>query len=342
MDGSYLITGAAGFIGSSVASVLIERGAHVVGLDNFDPYYDVALKRANVAACQSLAEDGGSEGGGGGGGGGGSFSFEVCDIRDANAMGRLFDRVKPECVIHLAARAGVRPSLVDPVGYYETNVLGTGVVLGCCEAVGVKSAVVASSSSVYGNNKKVPFAESDRVDEPISPYAASKKATELVCHAHHHLTGMPVGCLRFFTVYGPRQRPDLAIGMFLDRVSRGEVIPVFGDGSSSRDYTYIDDIVSGVLAGADRIDEFGYRVWNLGGSSPVTLSEMIETIGRVVGVEPRIDRQPMQPGDVDRTYADVSLSRAELGFLQKVEFERGVQLQWDWMRANSVEPKAAP
>jgi UDP-glucuronate 4-epimerase len=192
--------------------------------------------------------------------------------------------------------------------------------------------VVASSSSVYGNASRVPFTEDDPVNEPVSPYAATKRANELQCHTHWHLTKMPTACLRFFTVYGPRQRPDLAISTFLGKISRREDISVFGDGSSSRDYTYIDDIVSGVVASYERIDQHGYRVWNLGGSAPVRLDEMLATISRVVGHEPKITRLPMQPGDVLRTWADLSRSSRELGYSPTTGFEDGVRKQWEWMR----------
>jgi UDP-glucuronate 4-epimerase len=193
--------------------------------------------------------------------------------------------------------------------------------------------VVASSSSVYGNAPKVPFAETDDVSTPISPYAATKRACELMGYTHWHLTGMPTAMLRFFTVFGPRQRPDLAIQSFMLRIARGEPIRMFGDGTTSRDYTYIDDIVTGVLAAYDRIPRHGYRVWNLGGQSPVSLRDMIATIGRVVGREPRVDHGPMQPGDVNRTWADLTRSRAELDYGPATGFEEGLQRQWAWVRA---------
>jgi UDP-glucuronate 4-epimerase len=192
---------------------------------------------------------------------------------------------------------------------------------------------------VYGNCRVpagTPFAETLDVNEPISPYAATKRACELIAHTHWHLTGMPTACLRFFTVYGPRQRPDLAIGRFLRLVSRGETVPMFGDGSTSRDYTYVHDIVSGVLAAYDRIDRHGYRVWNLGGHRPVSLGEMIAAVGRVVGREPLVERLAMQPGDVERTYADLTRSAAELGFASTTALEAGMARQWDWMRAEGL------
>jgi UDP-glucuronate 4-epimerase len=192
----------------------------------------------------------------------------------------------------------------------------------------VQRLVIASSSSVYGNNPKAPFAEDDRVDAPISPYAATKKACELIAHAHHAITRQPVACLRFFTVYGPRQRPDLAIATFMRRTARAEEIEVFGDGSMSRDFTYIDDIVAGVLAALDRIPRFGYRVWNLGSDRPIRLDAMIGAIAAVVGAEPRIRRLPVQPGDVERTWADLTRSRAELGYAPSTPFDEGLRRQW--------------
>jgi UDP-glucuronate 4-epimerase len=218
--------------------------------------------------------------------------------------------------------------------YAHVNVEGTSVLLDAARKTSSCSRfVLASSSSVYGNNTKVPFSETDDVSLPISPYAATKRSCELVAHTFHALYKMPVSCLRFFTVFGPRQRPDLAISIFLEKVAKHEPIPMFGDGSSSRDYTFVDDIVAGVLASYDRIPQFGYRIWNLGGNHPVTLREMIATIGRVVGVEPRISQSPMRPGDVERTFADLSRSGAELGYAPRTTFEEGVRRQWEWARS---------
>lgn len=307
-----VVTGSAGFIGSHVVRALVERGERVVGLDNFDPFYSAALKRQNAAAA-------------------GTHELVEGDICDADAVRALFTRVKPTGIIHLAAKAGVRPSLKDPVGYARANVLGTQVVLTEAARAGVKKVVIASSSSVYGNNRKTPFAEDDPVDAPISPYAATKKATELIAHAHWVATSMPTACLRFFTVYGERQRPDLAISTFMRRIAAGEPIDVFGDGSMSRDFTYIGDIVRGVLSAYDRID--GYRVWNLGSDRPVRLDAMIAAIARVVGREPMIKRLPVQTGDVERTWADLSRSRAELAYSPSVSFEEGLARQWAAERA---------
>lgn len=319
--GPVLVTGAAGFIGSHVVDRLLASGVCVVGLDNFDPYYDVRLKRANAEACVRAG------------------AFVEGDIRDGGAMRALFERVRPRSVIHLAGRAGVRPSIADPAGYMHTNVVGTMNLLSAASAVGCARFVAASSSSVYGNAERVPFSEEQDVSRPISPYAASKRSMELACHAQHHLTGMPIACLRFFTVFGARQRPDLAISLFLERVSRGEAIPFFGDGSASRDYTYIDDIVGGVLAAHDRIDSHGYRVWNLGGSEPHTLTELVATIERVVGKRAVLDRKPTQAGDVERTFADLTRSARELAFRPTTRLEAGIVRQWAWMRERAATAK---
>lgn len=317
-----LVTGAAGFIGSHVCEALLARGAEIVGVDNFDPFYDVNVKARNVAEVEKTAAKAS-----------GSFELVRADICDADAMNALFARSRPGGVIHLAAKAGVRPSIADPVGYSRANVLGTSVLLEAAKRAGVSRFVMASSSSVYGNNPRTPFAEDHDVGFPVSPYAATKRSCELIAHAHWHLTRMPTACLRFFTVFGPRQRPDLAIANFLRLVSRGDEVPMYGDGASSRDYTYVDDVVRGVLASYDRIGEHGYRVWNLGGSSPVPLAEMIATIGRTVGREPRIRPMPVQPGDVERTWADLTRSAAELDYRPRTPFEEGVRRQWEWLKA---------
>jgi UDP-glucuronate 4-epimerase len=318
-----LVTGAAGFIGSHVSEALLARGQRVVGLDNFDPYYDPRLKRRNVESVRAAARRAGGED---------RFELAEGDICDGALVRALLERTRPDGVIHLAAKAGVRPSIADPAGYARANVLGTSVLLEESRRAGAARFVMASSSSVYGNSPTAPFGEEQDVSRPISPYAATKRACELLAHTHHHLTGTPTACLRFFTVYGPRQRPDLAINLFLSRVARGEEIRVFGDGSTSRDYTFVDDIVAGVLAAYDRIDAHGCRVWNLGNSAPITLGDMIATIARVVGREPRIVRAPAQPGDVERTYADLTRAAAELGFRPRTGFAEGVARHWAWLK----------
>lgn len=318
-----IVTGAAGFIGSHVSEALAARGHDVVGIDCLDGFYSPAVKRRTL---DEVIESGERSAG--------SFTFVELDVRRGPEVRQLFDRVRPSGVVHLAARAGVRPSIEQPALYFDVNLTGTAHLLEASRLVGtVGRFVCASSSSVYGNNLKVPFSEEDAVAEPISPYAATKRACELLGHTHHHLHGTPVAMLRFFTVFGPRQRPDLAIAKFIEIVRRGGAIPMFGDGSTSRDYTYIGDIVAGVLAAYDRVPDHGYRVWNLGGNDPVTLREMIATIGRVLAVEPVVERQPMQPGDVERTFADLARARAELGYEPTTSFEEGVRMQAEWAAA---------
>jgi UDP-glucuronate 4-epimerase len=311
-----VVTGAAGFIGSHVCEALIARGATVLGVDSFDPFYRRALKEDNV---RSLV---GSE----------RFTLAELDILETDALVDAMRGFDATGVIHLAARAGVRPSIADPVGYTRVNVVGTQSVLSAASASGCARVVCASSSSLYGNNEKVPFAEVDAVERPVSPYAATKRACELVGYTHHELTGLPVSMLRFFTVFGPRQRPDLAISLFLSRVARGERIMMFGDGSMSRDFTYIDDIVGGVLSAYERTDAFGYRVWNLGGDHPMRLDELIRTIGEVVGREAIVERCEMQAGDVDRTWADLTRSAEELGYRPRTAVRAGIEKQWEWMQ----------
>ena len=318
-DAVTLVTGAAGFIGSAVTDQLLAEGRRVVGMDNFCDFYNRTAKERNLANARGLP----------------GFDLIEADIRNREAVLDAFRKYQPETVIHLAAMAGVRPSIEDPALYTAVNLDGTVNLLDAAVENGSRRFLFASSSSVYGNNEKVPFAEDDPVDHPISPYAATKKAGELICHAYHHIHSLPIFCLRFFTVFGPRQRPDLAISKFLHLVSRGETIPMFGDGSSSRDYTFIEDIVDGVLRAMQSCGDPalpGYRVYNLGGSEPVSLKQMIDTIGQVVGREPSIDRRPMQPGDVDRTWADLSRSRNELGYEPHTSLHEGIKRQWAWFR----------
>ena len=314
MDQTIIVTGAAGFIGSHLCERLIGLGHRVVGIDNFCDFYARDIKKRNLT---ELAKSD-------------AFELAELDIRERNAVLALFEKHRPTGVIHLAAMAGVRPSIENPAYYTAVNLDGTVNLLDGAVGVKCKRFCFASSSSVYGNNEKTPFAEDDPVEHPISPYAATKRSGELICHSYHHLNDLPIACLRFFTVFGPRQRPDLAINKFIRLIDAGESIPMFGDGTTSRDYTFIEDIVSGVVAAYDRIDAFGYRIWNLGGEHPVTLKEMIETIARVVGKEAIIDQQPMQPGDVDRTWADIARSKAELGYEPTTSFEAGVEAQWAW------------
>jgi UDP-glucuronate 4-epimerase len=309
-----IVTGAAGFIGSHTSEALIARGYRVVGVDNFCDFYARSWKEQNVRAV------------------GRGLDLEEMDITDGPGVARLMERVRPEGVIHLAAMAGVRPSIERPVYYSKVNLEGTTNLLQAAVENGVRRFVFASSSSVYGNNAKVPFAETDEVTEPISPYAATKRAGELLCHTFWHLYKLPIACLRFFTVYGPRQRPDLAIHKFARLIHFGKTLPVFGDGSTSRDYTYIEDIAGGILASYDR--NRAYRIYNLGGSDPVRLSDLIAGLENAIGKKAIIDRRPAQPGDVERTFADVSRSRAELGYEPKVRLADGLERFARWLDAN--------
>lgn len=311
-----LLTGVAGFIASHLAERLIVEGHEVLGIDSFDNFYDPALK------WQNIEEIGHHE----------SFELLRGDIRDSSL---LFGIQQPvDAIIHIAARAGVRPSIRRPQLYYDVNVNGTLQLLEFARERGVKHVLFASSSSVYGNNEKVPFSEADRVDNPISPYAATKKAAELLCHSYNHLYGLTCLCLRFFTVYGPRQRPDLAIRKFARLLVEGEEIPMFGDGSTQRDYTYIDDIVDGVLGGLRwaEANPGAYEIVNLGESRTISLKEMIRVVSEEMGVEPRIRQFPMQPGDVERTYADISRARSLLGYNPRWEFREGVREFVKWFR----------
>ena len=313
-DKTILVTGAAGFIGSSLTDQLLANGAKVIGVDNFCDFYPEENKRANIQ--QAMTHN--------------NFVLAEADIRDRDAILDIFRTYEPDRVIHLAAMAGVRPSIERPDYYASVNLSGTVNMLDGAVAVGCEKFLFASSSSVYGNNKKVPFAESDRVDNPISPYAATKKAGELICHSYSHLHKMPMACLRFFTVFGPRQRPDLAISKFMKLIHNGDEIPMFGDGSTSRDYTFIEDIVAGIVGSMEYIE--GYDIFNLGGSSPVSLSEMIETIEKVVGKKAKIKQMPMQPGDVDRTWADTAHSFESFGYEPKTSLEAGMARQWAWIQ----------
>ncbi|MGQ9917088.1 MAG: GDP-mannose 4,6-dehydratase [Bryobacteraceae bacterium] len=311
--GRLLLTGGAGFIGSHLAEALLRRGAELLILDDLNDYYDPALKRANLEEVRRA----------------GAFEFVHGDICDAPLVGSLFARFRPGTVVHLAARAGVRPSLEQPALYQRVNVEGTAVLLEAARRHGVERFVFASSSSVYGATSRVPFSEDDSVRAPISPYAASKIAGEALCHVYSHLYGIRIACLRFFTVYGPRQRPDLALRKFAQLIAAGRPVPVFGDGTTGRDYTYIDDIVAGILAAMDHGARF--EVFNLGNSSPVLLKDMIATLERVLGRSAIIDRRPLQPGDVPITYADISKARRLLGWTPRTPLEEGVRRMVAWL-----------
>ena len=310
-----LLTGGAGFIGSHTAEALLDRGDRVTVLDALDFGYDAAEKRANLARMA------GREG----------FRFVQGDLRDGGLLDALLAQHRPEVVLHLAARAGVRQSLLDPSSYVSINVRGTVTLLEAMQRAGLGRLVFASSSSVYGVRSGGAFDESQASEVPASPYAASKRAGELLCGTWHHLYGLQSTCLRFFTVYGPRQRPDMAIRIFTERISRGEPVRMFGDGSSARDYTYVSDIVQGVLAAVDR--PLGHVIVNLGNRSPTPLRELIEAIGRTVGREPVVEQVGEQPGDVPLTCADISRARDLLDYEPQVSLEEGLRATADWVRA---------
>jgi len=307
-----LVTGGAGFIGSHLCETLLRRGDEIVCVDNFNDYYNPQIKRKNV---EQLGKNR-------------NFHLIETDIRDFNALESVFTKNLFDAIVHLAARAGVRPSIEQPLLYEEVNVKGTGILLELSRVNGIKKFVFASSSSVYGNNKKVPFSEKDNVDNPVSPYAATKKAGELIAYTYHHLYQMSISCIRFFTVYGPRQRPDMAIHKFTRLIDRGEPIPVFGDGTSKRDYTFISDIIDGLVRSLDRCS--GYEIYNLGDSRTVGLMEMIATIEKYLGKKANLQKLPFQPGDVEITFADISKARKKLDYAPKVFFEEGIQEFVEW------------
>lgn len=313
-----LVTGNAGFIGSHVVERLLEQGHHVVGFDNLDPFYDPAVKRRNLAVVQHHPR----------------FTFVEGDLRRRDQVDALFAGQRIDRIFHGAARAGVRPSLKDPLGYEEVNVRGTLHVLEAAVRHSVTNFVFASSSSVYGEQKKVPFAETDPVDGPISPYAATKKAGELLCYTYHHIYRLPVTCLRFFTVYGPRQRPEMAIHAFTRAIERGEPLSLYGDGSARRDFTYIDDIVAGVLAALDR--PHPYEIINLGESETIEVRDLIRRLERVIGKPAVVSVLPPEPGDVPVTYADVRKARALLGYSPTTAVDVGLARFVEWYRATAA------
>lgn len=311
-----VVTGAAGFIGSHLTERLLKDGWDVVGVDNFDDFYSPQIKRRNLAGCRADER----------------FELVEADIRDQAAM-EVAIGDDTDVVIHLAARAGVRPSIEQPALYADVNINGTLVLLEVARQHGLKRFIFASSSSVYGNNEKVPFSEDDNVDLPISPYAATKKAGELICHTYHHLHGIAINCLRFFTVYGPRQRPDLAIHKFARLIEAGRPIPVYGDGSMMRDFTYIDDIINGVVASIGRCT--GYEIYNLGESQPIGLSDLIAEIEHALGKEAKKEYFPQPPGDVDRTFADVAKAQRDLSYRPSTDIRTGLAHFVRWLRAQT-------
>jgi UDP-glucuronate 4-epimerase len=311
-----LVTGGAGFIGSHLVRRLLDEGEwRVTVVDDFNDFYDPAIKRANITPSQEHA----------------NYRLFEADIRDRAALNRIFLENTFHCIVHLAARAGVRPSLSQPLLYTETNINGTVNLLELAREHNVAKFVFGSSSSVYGINAKVPFSEEDPIRQPISPYAATKAAGELICHTYAHLYGMRCVCLRFFTVYGPSQRPDLAIHKFAKLISASQPIPVFGDGTTRRDYTYVDDIIAGVRAAID-YEATDFEVFNLGESRTVELRELITLLESQLGKSANIDRQPLQPGDVPQTYADITKARQLLGYNPQTQIEAGIQKFVEWFR----------
>ena len=309
-----LVTGGAGFIGSHLVDALLDKGEEVVIVDDFNDYYSPKLKWQNIS--QALKNP--------------KFHLEQGDIRDFRFLERVFKRYPIRILVHLAARAGVRPSVEDPILYEEVNGLGTTNLLELCRRFGVRKFVYGSSSSVYGYSNKVPFSEEDCSDRPASPYAATKRANELICHAYHHLFGIKTICLRFFTVYGPRQRPEMAIHKFTRLIDQGEEIPVYGDGSSKRDYTYIDDIIQGVMAAIEK--DFDYEIINLGESRVTDLLTLIHLIEENLGKKAKLKFLPFQPGDVPITYADISKAKRLLGYHPQVPIEEGIKRFVIWYK----------
>ena len=311
-ESTVLITGAAGFIGSHLCERLLNEDLSVVGIDNFDDFYDPQIKRDNISNCLKNKH----------------FQLIEADIRDSSAMDKAVTGI--EIIVHLAAKAGVRPSIAEPLLYSDVNINGTMVLLEAANTHKVGKFIFASSSSIYGNNEKVPFSEDDNVDFPISPYAATKKACELICHTYHHLYRIDLTCLRFFTVYGPRQRPDLAIHKFSKLIEQEKPIPVYGDGSMMRDFTYIDDIIDGIIAAMNKCK--GFNIYNLGESQPVTVNDLISAIEKALGKTAIREYLPLQPGDVNRTFADITKAARELGYNPSTPIPDGLVKFTAWLR----------
>lgn len=315
---TYLITGGAGFIGSTLSERLLKEKNKVIIIDNFCDYYNPEIKENNVS---ELIKDS-------------NCKLYRIDIRNKQEIDRVFSENRIDIIIHLAAMAGVRPSIENPILYQEVNGIGTQNILEAAKENKIDKLVMASSSSVYGNCKEAPFKENFIVDYAISPYAATKKANEVMAHVYHHLYNMNIIMLRFFTVYGPKQRPDLAINKFTRLMLENKTIPMYGDGSTSRDYTYVDDIVDGIIKSCNYVSENEnvYEIINLGNSSPVSLKEMIYTIGNALGIEPQIEELPMQPGDVEKTYADITKAKKLLKYEPKTKFEDGIKKYVEWYK----------
>jgi UDP-glucuronate 4-epimerase len=311
-----IVTGGAGFIGSHLVDRLLADGNEVIVVDNFDPFYDRATKESNLALALANPR----------------CRLVELDIRDAQGVEALVHSSRPDVIAHLAARAGVRPSIADPRGYADVNIMGTVVWLEAASRLMPRPRFIyATSSSVYGNRAEGPFRETDSVDLPVSPYAASKKACELLAHTFHHLHGLPVTGLRFFTAFGPRNRPDLAIASFTRLIDQNRTVPMFGDGTTRRDYTYVNDLVDGIIRAIDRCTS--HHLYNLGHSEPIALRDMIETIARALGKPAKIELLPEQPGDVRQTFAAIDRARLELGYQPITTFEEGIRRYVEWYRS---------
>ena len=313
------VTGGAGFIGSHLCERLLKEGAHVICLDNFDSFYDPNIKVKNVGGLVRKFS--------------GQFEIVAGDIRNREHLQEAFRKNQMDLVVHLAARAGVRPSIADPLLYQDVNIRGTIVLLEACREFGIKEFVFASSSSVYGENQRVPFSEGDLDIQPISPYGTTKRAGELLCYSYHHLYGMNIACLRIFTAYGPRQRPEMAIHKFTRLVAQGKTIPMYGDGSTRRDYTYIDDLIEGIFAVINR--HKGYEIYNLGESQTTSLKELIGLIEEALGKRAYIEMLEPQAGDVSITYADITKARQMLGYQPKVNMKEGIKRFVEWYEGES-------
>ncbi|RUT78870.1 GDP-mannose 4,6-dehydratase [Ancylomarina longa] len=313
-----LVTGCAGFIGSHLSEKLLELNYQVVGVDNFDPFYPAAIKKENMAGFIQHP----------------NFHFHELDLRESGSLDYLNESV--DLIVHLAGKAGVRPSIEDPQAYIDSNITATRNILDFMRTRKIQKLAFASSSSVYGNCQEVPFTETMNVDKAISPYAFTKKSCEVLNHTYHHLYDLDIINMRFFTVFGPRQRPDLAIRKFVRLISNQETIPMFGDGSTARDYTYVDDTVDGIVKCCNYLfdHESVFDTINLGNSYPILLSTMIETIGKTLGISPKIEQLPMQPGDVDQTFADISKAKNLIGYNPKTSFETGIQNFVNWFHQN--------
>lgn len=312
-----LITGAAGFIGSHLCEKLLEDGNTVVGFDNFDPFYERAIKENNLKT--SILNE--------------SFKLIEGDIRDSESVKKLFDEHSFEVVVHLAAKAGVRPSIEDPTAYNKVNVLGTLNILEMMKKNDIKRLVFASSSSVYGNSTDVPYKETMNVNNPISPYAATKIAGELLCYNYWHLYKISATCLRFFTVYGPRQRPEMAIAKFVKKAYDGNLISIYGDGSSCRDFTYIEDIIQGVVVSTER--DLGFEIINIGESETIDLNSLLGLIKELTGCDLKTENLPMQPGDVDKTFANIDKAKRLLDYAPVTSVREGIKQYISWLRSNS-------